>query len=365
MKETSSQRRAGGPVLLAIGAAVLYGLGIPLSKLLLESLSPVFMAALLYLGAGMGMLALRGANRVLGRSSREAPVTRKEAPWVAAMILLDIAAPILLMAGLVRSQAAAASLLNNFEIVATSLVALLVFREQVGARLWGAIGLITIASILLSVPSFGELDFSPGALLVLLACVFWGVENNCTRMLSSKDPLMIVVLKGLGSGSGAAIAAIGTGALPEFPAAALAPALAALALGFVSYGLSIYFYVAAQRQLGAARTSAYYALAPFAGVAFAFLIFGDPLTPRFLEALALMAAGGYLAATGEHGHIHLHPAESHNHRHDHRDGHHDHVHETPVAGSHSHEHTHEALEHAHGHLPDAHHRHDHHKEETP
>ena len=349
------------PVLLAIGAAVLYGLGSPVSKLLLESLPPILMASLLYLGAGAGMLALRGANRALGRTSKEAPVTRKETPWVVAMILLDIAAPILLMAGLARSQAAAASLLNNFEIVATSLVALLVFREQVGARLWAAIGFITCASIRLSVPSLESLEFSPGALLVLLACVLWGVENNCTRKLSSKDPLMIVVIKGLGSGSGAALAALGTGTLPDFTPALIAPALAALGLGFVSYGLSIYLYVAAQRELGAARTSAYYALAPFAGAAFAFLIFGDPLTLRFLSALALMAAGGYLAATGEHGHIHLHPAETHNHRHDHADGHHDHDHSAggPPEGSHSHEHTHETLEHAHGHLPDAHHRHVH------
>ena len=285
----SVQRRSIG---YAVLAAALYALNAPLSKQLLATVSATMMAALLYLGAGLGMCAVRLGQRALKAPRREQSLARADLPYVAGMVALDIAAPIFLMLGLSRTTAANASLLNNFEIVATSIIALCVFGEAISRRLWAAIGLITLASVLLSVEGTESLSFSPGSLLVLLACVCWGFENNCTRRLSEKDPLEIVTVKGLGSGLGALGIALATGSgIPG-----VWQIVSALLLGFVAYGLSILFYVRAQRDLGAARTSAYYALSPFIGVGLSFLMGGAAPAPLFFAALAAMAAGAYLAA---------------------------------------------------------------------
>ena len=210
------------------------------------------------------------------------------------MILLDSAAPICLMGGLTTATPANASLLNNFEIVATALIALVIFKEPVGRRLWLAIGCITLSCMLLSFEDASSLRFSSGSLLVLLACVFWGFENNCTRMMSESDPLEIVVLKGFGSGLGSLFIALFLG--EELPGGRVL--WSALGLGFVAYGLSIFFYVHAQRKLGAARTSTYYAVAPFIGVFLSLLLFQELPGLLFLPALLLMGLGTYLASTG-------------------------------------------------------------------
>ena len=250
------------------------------------------MASLLYLGAGLGMMLLSLARRVLGRPSAEARLTRKDLPFTLGMIALDILAPILLMLGLERSTAANVSLLNSFEIVATSLIALLIFRERISRRLWAAIGLITLSTVLLSLQDAESLRFSVGSIFVLLACCCWGLENNCTRMLSYSDPQQIVVIKGLGSGAGSMLVAMLTGA--QMPSASRV--FPVLLLGFVAYGLSITFYIYAQRDLGAARTSAYYAVQPFIGVLLSLVFFRELPGALFFIALALMAVGTRLVA---------------------------------------------------------------------
>ena len=285
-------RRAGLYVLWAVLAAALYALSAPVSKLLLSSVPPMMMAAFLYLGAGSGMLVLGLVRRSAGGGGTEHRLGRQDLPCIIGMIALDIAAPILLMTGLEHTAAANVALLNNFEIVATSVIALAVFKEAIGRRLWLAIGLITLSSIVLTVEDAESLRFSAGSLLILLACVCWGFENNCTRMMSKSDPLDIVVLKGFGSGLGSLCIALAAG--ERLPEAGRVPAV--LLLGFVSYGLSIFFYVYAQRGLGAARTSAFYAVAPFIGAALSLLIFRELPGPRFFAALTLMAAGAWLAA---------------------------------------------------------------------
>ena len=342
------------PILLAILAAACYGVSSPLSELLLKELSPVFMAALLYLGAGLGMLAVKAVTNMKKQEKKEARITKKEFPFVLGMIVLDIAAPILLMLGLTMTNSATVSLLNNFEIVATSVIALAIFKETIGRRLWIAITLITLSSILLSAYDLGNLSFSIGVVFTLLACVCWGFENNCTRMLSLKDPLQIVIIKGLGSGTGAMLLAVATKTL----SANMLYILFALLLGFLAYGLSIYFYILAQRELGAARTSAYYAIAPFIGVGLSFVIFRQGITSSFVLALAVMILGTYFAAFEKHKHVHHHTQIEHEHRHNHTDGHHNHSHDYPVT-EHSHSHTHEALTHEHPHTPDMHHTHPH------
>lgn len=282
---------ANKSILWAVLAAALYALNAPFSKLLLKNVSATMLASLLYLGAGLGMFLLSRVHK----NSNDQRLSRRDLPYVLGMILLDIAAPILLMLGLSNTTPANATLLNNFEIVATSIIALLIFHEAVSKRLWIAIVLITISSIILSFEDTSSLHFSIGSLFVLLACICWGFENNCTRMLSQSNPLEIVIIKGFGSGIGSMILAISVGErIPAF-----SDTVYALLLGFVAYGLSIFFYVRAQRDLGAARTSAYYALSPFIGVALSLLIFHELPSASFILALIIMIGGVALASTND------------------------------------------------------------------
>lgn len=342
------------PILFAILAAACYGVSSPVSKILLNEMPPALMAALLYLGAGLGMAAVNLLQNTKGKERSEAKMTKKELPYILGMIMLDIAAPIALMFGLTMTTSANASLLNNFEIVATSLIALFIFKEAVGKRMWIAIAFITLSCFILSVEDISSLSFSFGSLLVLIACVCWGFENNCTRMLSLKDPLQIVVIKGLGSGIGALLIAL---ALKEYSLNTLY-IIFALLLGFFAYGLSIYFYILAQRELGAARTSAYYAVAPFIGVGLSFAVLGQPITQSFVIALFIMVLGVYFASIEKHKHTHIHEVIEHEHRHNHSDSHHSHKHDYYVT-EHSHLHKHERKIHEHTHTPDMHHVHMH------
>lgn len=279
----------------AILAAAFYALNAPLSKWLLAEVPPTMMAALLYLGAGGGMALVRAGQRAVGRIPREAPLARADLPYTVGMVVLDIVAPIFLMIGLTRTTAANVSLLNNFEIVATALIALGLFGERISRRLWAAIVFVTVSSILLSVEDSSSFSFSLGSVFVLLACTCWGLENNCTRSIADKDPLQIVVVKGFGSGAGSLVIALMLG--ERLPAPGYA--LGALALGFVAYGLSIRFYIYAQRGLGAAKTSAYYALAPFLGAGLSLVLFRQRPQPYFWAALLLMAVGTWLASTDQ------------------------------------------------------------------
>ncbi len=272
----------------ALLAAAFYAVNVPCSKLLLEHVGTTSMAALLYLGAGIGI----GAMSLFNKQTQSAKLDRKDLPFAAGMIVLDIAAPIFLMLGISYGSSSNASLLGNFEIVATTVIALAVFKEAVSRRLWAAIALITLSSILLSFEGTDSFRFSYGSLFVLLATVCWGFENNCTRMLSSKSTYEIVILKGIFSGLGSLVIAVIKGEAMPQPVYILL----ALLLGFVAYGLSIFLYVRAQSALGAAKTSAYYAVAPFIGAFFSFVFLREPLTGMYLAALAVMAAGTALVA---------------------------------------------------------------------
>ena len=278
------------PIVFAVVAALFYSINAPLAKVLLLEIPSTMMAGLLYLGAGFGMLIISIIRKASGKAVKESSLGKKDIPYTIAMITLDILAPISLMAGLSLTSAESVSLLNNFEIVATSLIALLIFKEKISFKLMLAIVLITISSIMLSLENARKVSFSPGALLVLLASIFWGFENNCTRMLSKNDPVEIVAIKGFGSGLGSLLIAL---FLKEsLPSITLT--ISALVLGFISYGMSIFFYVYAQRYLGSAKTSAYYALNPFIGVLLSLFIFKEIPSPSFWIALSIMAAGTYL-----------------------------------------------------------------------
>lgn len=288
-------------ILLALLAAAFYAVNMPLSKLLLKDVGPTMMAALLYLGAGVGVGILSMINR--RDSAKSEKLNRSDLPYVLGMIALDIAAPIFLMLGLRSGTSANAALLGNFEIVATTLIALIAFREAVTPRLWAAIGLIAAASALLSFEGGESLRFSVGSLLVLLATLCWGLENNCTRKISDKSAYEIVVLKGIFSGTGSLLIALFIGeGLPD-----IAHIAGAMLLGFVAYGLSIFMYVRAQHTLGAARTSAYYAVNPFIGALLSLALLREPLSKTYLVALAVMAAGSALVVADTLARRHTHP----------------------------------------------------------
>jgi len=279
-------------IIMAILAAVLYAVSSPFSKVLLNEMPPTLMAGFLYLGAGIGMSLIAVLRRVRQAEITEIHLSKAELPYTVAMVLLDIAAPICMLIGLSATTAANASLLNNFEIVATALIALVVFKERISKRLWMGILFVTFSSVILSFEDFSSLEFSYGSLVVLLAAVFWGLENNCTRKLSSCDPLEIVLLKGIFSGIGSIVIGLVLGERLMN----LWSVIAVMALGIVSYGLSIYFYVHAQRLLGAARTSAYYAVSPFIAAFLSILIFGQMPEVTYFIALMLMAVGAWYSS---------------------------------------------------------------------
>lgn len=287
----SMRKKEGTAILLALLAAVCYSINIPLSKILLENVGECMMAGFLYLGAGLsiGLLSLFGEKK---KTKERRKLTASDMPYVSAMVILDIAAPVLLMLGLRHSSASLATLVNNFEIVATSLIASIFFHETISKRGWAAIALISAAAIVLSLSFEGGMEFSPSLLLVLLATICWGFENNCTRMISGCDTYEIVFIKGIFSGLGAVILALLTG--ETFPL--IKYILLVLALGSVAYGLSIFFYIRAQSTIGASRTSSFYAINPFIGSLLSFFILRESVTVRYVVALVIMAGGTYLMA---------------------------------------------------------------------
>ena len=312
-------------ILYAFLAAVFYAINVPVSKLLMAQIEPTTMAALLYLGAGLGMSVLS----VIDRSDKGEKLDQNDLPFVIGMIVLDIAAPIFLMLGISYGSSANASLLGNFEIVATTLIALLLFKEKVSRRLWAAIGLITLSSIMLSFEETGSFRFSYGSLFVIAATICWGLENNCTRSISSKDTYEIVVLKGIFSGLGALIIALlKHESMPSFIYIA-----AALLLGFVAYGLSIFLYVRAQNLIGAAKTSAYYAAAPFIGSFLSFVFLKEELTGIYLLSLLVMSAGASLVVADTLAHSH-----EHEHQHTYSHFHNGHMHTHTIVHCHAHDH---------------------------
>ena len=325
--------------IFALLAALLYGLNIPLSKLLLSRVGPTMLAALLYLGAGVGLF-LYGLFTKAGEKAP--PLTRKELPYTIAMVVLDIAAPILLMLGLKTTHSATASLLGNFEIVATSLIAWLFFREALSRRLVAAIALVCGASLILSFEGADSLRFGSGSLLVLAAACCWGLENNCTRMLSHKSSVEITTIKGIFSGLGSLLVALLL--QEEFPEVRWI--LSAMALGFVAYGLSIHFYIQAQKELGAAKTSAYYAFAPFLGVLFSMVLLREEPNLPFYIGLGIMLCATVLMVKDT---ISLQHTHDHTHTHTHLHAHGDLVHAHPHTHVHSHTHIHGEDESVHGH----------------
>jgi drug/metabolite transporter (DMT)-like permease len=344
---------------LALLAALLFGVSTPFAKILLEGVDAILLAGVLYLGAGLGLAFVLIVRRIWRRSrpTTEAPLVRKDLPWlVGAVIFGGVAGPLLLMVGLQKTSAANASLLLNSEAVLTAALAWTVFREHFEKRIvWGMLAIVT-GAVILSWAGRPEGSAGTGELLIALACLAWAVDNNVTRMISGGDPQIIACVKGLIAG--VVNITIGLAHGSQLPSGSTLGMAAVV--GLVGYGISLQLYVVALRHIGTARTGAYFTVAPFAGAAVALLMFRTPLTVSFISAALLMALGVWLHLTERHVHEHIHEGIFHEHKHAHDEHHeHPHGHEISQREPHSHPHAHETLRHTHAHYPDLHHRHPH------
>jgi drug/metabolite transporter (DMT)-like permease len=343
-------------ILAALVAATLFGLSTPIAKTLVGEISPLLLAGLLYSGSGVGLtilLAVRAS--VPGGASIIRP---RGADWMwllGAIAFGGAVGPYLLMYGLRLTDSASASLILNLEGVFTALLAWFAFKENFDRRIAAGMALIVAGGAVLSMSSALRASGIVGPLAIAGACLAWAIDNNLTRKVSINDAMLVACIKGLIAGPISVALALRYGA--RLPAGGLL--LRAGLLGFVGYGLSLTLFVLALRNLGTARTGAYFSLAPFIGAALA-VVLGAPLTPTLIVAGLFMSAGVWLHLTESHGHRHRHSPLEHEHSHVH-DSHHQHQHDSNWRGEepHSHSHRHEPIEHAHPHYPDIHHRHDH------
>lgn len=337
-------------------SAILFGISTPLAKLLVGAVDPWLLAGLLYLGSGIGLGVVRVTSRAFGSRQTEARLTRNDWPWLAGAIFAGgVVAPVLLMMGLVSTSASSAALLLNLEGLATMAIAWIVYKENADNRiLLGAVAIFA-GAILVSWQESAS-GFGVGALAIASACLAWGIDNNPTRKVSGADPVEVASVKGLVAGATNLVLALLLGAhLPSLSTVAVAGFV-----GFIGYGVSLVFFVLALRHVGAARTGAYFSIAPFVGAFVATLAFHDPITAQLVLAGLLMSIGIYLHVAERHEHAHTHEPMEHEHGHVH-DDHHQHEHE-PGEDSvepHTHRHRHARLVHSHPHFPDLHHAHDH------
>ncbi len=347
--------RLGAP--LALTSAILFGASTPFAKLLLgDGVNPWLLAGLLYLGAGIGLAGVQLLWRLAAVPQSEAPLRRADLPWLGLVVLSGgVAGPVLLMLGLQSMKASSASLLLNLEGLATMAIAWTIFRENVDRRiLIGALSILAGAAILSW--QGGPSGIGWGALLIAGACLAWGIDNNLTRKLSGADPVQITTVKGLVAGSVNLALALAAGAHLPAPGALCGAAI----LGFFAYGVSLVLFVRALRELGSARTGAYFSTAPFVGALLAVVVLSEPMNLKLAVAAILMSIGLYLHLVERHEHEHRHEAFEHEHRHVH-EAHHQHAHmpDDPKGEPHSHRHRHLPLAHSHPHFPDLHHRHEH------
>ena len=347
--------RAG--VASALAAAALFGASTPFAKILLGEVSPLVLAAALYLGSGIGLAAWIAMRARLPGREPAAPIARSDWPWIAAAIAAGgVAGPILLMQGLARTDASTASLLLNLEAVLTAVIAWTVFRENVDRRVFAGMAAIVAGGALLSAGAAPRAEGLLGAGLVGAACLAWAIDNNLTRRVSGGDAATLACVKGFAAGTVNLALALVVGA----PIPSAQGWLGAGLLGFAGYGVSLALFIVALRHLGTARTGAYFSVAPFFGAALALGLLGERPEAGFWAAAALMALGVWLHITEHHEHERAHQAMDHEHEHVH-DAHHRHAHGLDWNGRepHVHRHRHEPLVHAHPHFPDLHHRHPH------
>ena len=334
MSVTSLPALRGG--LLALLAAALFGASTPLVQQLGAGVGAFGTAACLYAGAAAAGALSRQ------RAEREARVMRSDLPRLLAMAAFGaVLGPVALAWGLQRTSGTSASLMLTLESLFTALLAWRLYRESMDGRVWTAMLLLLAGGmVLVAGQGLGSTTQLLGLLAVLVATAAWGVDNTLSRGLADRDPGQVVLAKAALGATAAMLLAI----ISDEPRPRLAAALGLFVVGATGYGLSLRFYLLAQRAFGAACAAA----------------LGDRSVGWVTAAGGLLMLAGVLLHLAEsHAHEHGHEAIEHEHAHRHDDGHHEHPHEPMPAGSHSHRHAHEPVRHRHPHVPDAHHTHSH------
>ena len=349
------------PLIFIIISATLFGISTPLTKLLVRDISPVALAGLLYLGAfiGLSLYSIDRKKRTVDDSRQIASLEKKDVPWLAGAILTGgILGPISLMTGLTLVSGFSASLLLNLEGLATVLIAVIFFRENTGKRLWLALICMTIAGVLLTWDPAQNKFTITGPLLIILAMICWGIDNNLTRHISDKDPIQITQIKGFIAGTTSISLALILGMKLPLDITIVF----AIILGSFSYGVSLVFFIKALKGLGSSRTGAFFSFAPFIGAIGSLIILREWIGWIMVPAAGLMFFGIWLIGSEKHAHFHNHKSITHTHSHIHSDMHHLHEHSGNIYEPHTHEHTHDEITHDHEHYPDTHHRHGHKKQ---
>lgn len=282
-------------ILFAFAAACCAAMSPPMAKLVLGEATPMMTSSMLNLGCGIGLFLLfvLGRRTVLADSERH--VRREDWKKLAAITVFDICASVSMMTGLTLTAASTASLLNNFETVATAVIAIVMLKEVVSKRTWTAILFITVGSIILSVDDFSTLALSPGALLVLAACVFWGFENNFMKTASDRNPIEVVMVKGFCAG---AITMV-LGLIFGEPLPPITLFLITICIGFIVYGMTNVFFMFSQRRLGSARAATFYGINTFLAALISCIIFAETPGIAFLISTILMVIGLYFASEKE------------------------------------------------------------------
>ena len=345
------------PIIFVITSAFLFGISPPLAKLFVRDIPPVVLAGLLYLGAfaGLTVYSIVRKKSVVD-PDRMAALARKDIPWLAgAVVAGGIIGPISLMIGLTLISGFSTSLLLNLEGVVTAVIAVFLFKENAGKKLWLALICMTAAGVFLTWNTDQNKFSIAGPLLIVLAMICWGIDNNLTRNISDKDPIQITKIKGLIGGLISLLLALILG----MKIALNLTAIYALLLGGFSYGISLVFFIKALQGLGSARTGAFFSFAPFVGALISLIILREWIGWVMFPAAGLMLIGVWLIGSEKHAHSHLHKTLTHTHSHRHDDMHHQHGHSGSFHEPHTHEHMHDELEHTHVHWPDTHHRHEH------
>lgn len=337
-------------VMRCLMAAALFGATAPAASELAGSIPSFTLAGLLYVGAALAVLP----SVIVRPPSRHALATEWR-PVAVAVLAGGAVGPVLLVAGLARTNAATASILLNTELAATVVLAAVLFREHLGRRLLISTALITIAGGLLAWEPGAAVDV--GAVFIIAACAFWGLDNGVTARIEHLAPEHVVVLKG--TIAGGANVTIGLLASGWGSSTRVGDVVAALVIGAAGYGMSITLWVKGARDLGAARGQVIFATAPFIGAAIAWTVLGEQVAGLQVAAVVIAATGVGISLRSDHEHDHRHDLHQHDHEHIHDDAHHDHAHADGFTGRHSHLHNHGILVHAHPHVPDLHHRHGH------
>ncbi|MDA8414269.1 MAG: EamA family transporter [Desulfobacteraceae bacterium] len=345
-----------GP-LLATLSAVLFGISPALCKLVIGEMSPILLAGLLYLGSGIGLSFVLVRQRInIIRETRGISRLHR-LKLLCAVLAGGVIAPLCLVYGIKHGKASEVALLLNLETVATTIIAWRIFKEQVSRNVWAGKVLIVLAASVIILKSPEGLAFSASGILVVLACIFWGIDNNLTRDVDELPATALAAIKGYGAGLFNIIlaAVLGFGTFEAYQIGG------ALLIGALSYGTSLVFFIGALRKIGSARSSTFFAIGPFIGVLTSLILLHEQPPAFFWLAAALMLAGVLCLYRERHEHPHAHGALTHRHQHTHdQDEHHRHLHdEKDNSEPHDHYHVHERLTHRHVHWPDTHHRHGH------